>query len=248
MEVAATARALGAEVAVVEPLATPLGRVAGPVLGEAVRSLHEAHGVSVRTGVGVSGFVGSAHVEGVVLDGGETLPADVVLVAIGVEPATEWLEGSGLSLDHGVVCDATLTAAPGVVAVGDVARFPHALARGPVRLEHWTNAAEHGAHAARTLLAAPGDAPAYEGVPYFWSDQFDAKLQAIGIPGPDDDVVVVDGSIASGRFVACHGREGSLVAVTGVGMPRRIVSYRALLERASSLEDAVALAESLRTG
>ncbi len=247
MEVAATARALGSEVTVVEPLATPLGRVAGPVLGEAVRTLHEAHGVDVRTGTSVAGFAGAERVEGVVVDGGETIAADVVLVAIGVEPETAWLEGSGVTLDRGVVCDATLAAAPGVVAAGDVARFPHPLAAAPVRLEHWTNAAEHGTHAAATLLAPPGLATAYDAVPYFWSDQFGVKIQAVGLPGPDDEVVVVDGSVASARFVACHARDGALVAASCVGMPRRLMAFRALLERPSSLDDALALAASLRS-
>lgn len=241
LEAAATARSSGADVTVVESLATPLGRVVGPLVGGAVRALHERHGVQVLTGAGVAGFVGGERVEAVRLDGGALVPADAVLVAIGVDPAVAWLDGSGIVLDDGVVCDATLQAAPGVVAAGDVARFPHPLAEASVRLEHWTNAAEQGSHVATTLLAAPGRAEPFAPVPYFWSDQYDAKIQAIGLPGPDDDVVVVDGSIASGRFVACFGREARLVAALGFGRPRQLTAFRPLLQRGASLAEGVAL-------
>jgi len=247
MEVAATARASGADVTVVEPLAVPLGRVVGPVAGEAVRSLHEQNGVTIRSGTGVATFVGADRLEGVTLDDGETIAADVGLVAIGVDPETRWLEGSGLVLDRGVVCDETLRAAPGVVAAGDVARFPHPLSPGTVRLEHWTNAAEHGAHAASTLLAGSRRAVPYTAVPYFWSDQFGAKIQAIGLPEPDDEIVVVAGSPQSGRFVACHGRDGVLCAVLGISMPRALMALRPLLLRRSRLADAVELGASLKT-
>lgn len=238
MEVAATARGRGLEVTVVEPLATPLGRVVGPLIGAAVRTLHERHGVTVRAGVGVEGFSGAAHVEAVRLDDGTSVPADLVLVAIGAEPATDWLEGSGLALDRGLLCEATLLAGPNVAAAGDVARFPHELAEAPVRLEHWTNAAEQGLHAGRVLLAPRGDAPVFRSVPYFWSDQYDVKIQAIGLPGPDDEVVVVDGSIDEGRFVACYGREGRLIAALGFGRPRQLMAFRPLLESDATLADA----------
>jgi 3-phenylpropionate/trans-cinnamate dioxygenase ferredoxin reductase subunit len=241
MEVAATARTAGVAVTVVEPLATPLGRVVGSLVGGAVRTLHERHGVEVVTGTGVARFLGDEQVEGVALEDGTVVPADVVLVAIGVEPETSWLEGSGLTIDRGVVCDATLQAAPGVVVAGDLVRFPHPLAEATVRLEHWTNASEQGAHAARTLLADPDHAEAFAPVPYFWSDQFDVKIQAIGLPGPDQDVVVVEGAPESGRFVACFGREGRLVAALGFGRPRQLMGFRPLLEAGASLDEAVGL-------
>ncbi|HXZ83111.1 MAG TPA: FAD-dependent oxidoreductase [Acidimicrobiales bacterium] len=238
MEVAATARGLGAEVTVVEPQPAPLARVVGPLVGRALTEAHAEHGVRLRTGVGVTALVGESRVEGVRLDDGSLIAADVVLVAVGVVPETGWLEGSGLDLADGVRCGPSLLAAPGVVAAGDVARWPHPLAGGLIRLEHRTNAAEQGAHAAASLLAGPG-APAFTSVPYFWSDQFDLKIQSIGIPGPLDEVRVVAGSIAERRFVACYGRAGRLSAVVAFGRPRQLMAFRGLLERRAPLEEAL---------
>lgn len=239
MEVAATARALGAEVTVVEPQPTPLARVVGPLVGRAIAEVHADHGVNVRTGVGVEGLVGEGSVTGVRLGDGTLVGADVVLVAIGVVPETAWLAGSGLDLSDGVLCAPTLFAAPGVVAAGDVARWPHPLAAGTVRLEHRTNAAEQGAHAASSLLAGTGATP-FASVPYFWSDQFDLKIQAIGIPAPGDEVHVVAGTIAERRFVACYGRDGRLSAAVGFNSPRQLMGFRALLDRRATLPEALA--------
>ena len=240
MEVAATARGLGAEVTVVEPQATPLARVAGPLIGRTIAEIHADHGVDLRVGVGVAGLVGDRHVEGVRLDDGSLLAADVVLVAVGVIPGTAWLEGAGLELADGVVCAPTLLAGPGVAAAGDLARWPHPLADGTVRLEHRTNAAEQGAHAAASLLAGEG-AAAFRSVPYFWSNQFDAKIQSIGLPVATDEVRVVAGSIAARRFVACYGRNGRLSAVVGFNSPRQLMGFRELLDRGAMFEEALAL-------
>ena len=239
MEVAATARGLGAEVTVVEPQAAPLLRVLGPLIGGVIGEVHADHGVDVRTGVGVADLVGGDHVEAVRLDDGSLVGADVVLVAVGVVPETAWLAGSGLELADGVVCAPTLLAAPGVAAAGDIARWPPAPGEGTVRLEHRTNAAEQGVHAAASLLAGAG-ATAFVPVPYFWSDQFDAKIQSIGIPEGTDDVVVVAGSPAARRFVACFGRAGLLSAVVGLNSPRQLMGFRALLERRATLAEALA--------
>ena len=123
----------------------------------------------------------------------------MVVVGIGVVPEVGWLDGSGLSIDNGVVCDEALFAADRVVAAGDVARWHHPSSGGLLRVEHWTNAAEGGAAAARNLLAGSADAVAYDPVPFFWSDQYDTKIQVIGLPGPDDEVVVVEGSVGRGQ-------------------------------------------------
>src|SRR5207245_9167245 len=119
--------------------------------------------------------------------------AGIVGVGVGVVPATDWLEGSGLTLDNGVVCDETLLAAPGIVAAGDVARWPNPMFDGELmRLEHWTNAAEQGVAAARRLLVAEGEQPeAYAPVPFVWSDQYDRKMQTVGQFRGDDDMEVV---------------------------------------------------------
>jgi 3-phenylpropionate/trans-cinnamate dioxygenase ferredoxin reductase subunit len=241
MEVAATARDLGAEVTVVEPQPTPLARVVGPLVGRAIAEVHADHGVKVQTGVGVEGLVGEGSVTGVRLADGTLVEADVVLVAIGVVPETAWLAGSGLDVSDGVLCAPTLLAAPGVAAAGDVARWPHPLAGGTVRLEHRTNAAEQGAHAASSLLAGTG-ATSYASVPYFWSDQFDIKIQSIGIPAAGDEVHVVAGTLAKRRFVACYGRDGRFSAAVGFNSPRQLMGFRALLDRRATLLEALAVA------
>ncbi len=244
-EVAATCHGRGLEVTVLEALSVPLAKALGEEMGAACAALHERHGVRLRTGTGVAGLQtegeGSARrVTGVELADGTVEPADVVVVGIGVEPTTDWLEGSGLELRDGVVTDATLHAADVVVVAGDVARWPDEQGGTDLRLEHWTNAAEQGVHAARSLLAGRAGATPYRPVPYFWSDQYDMKIQVLGLPGPDDEVVVVDGTVENGRFVALYGGGGRLTAALGFGRPRQLMGYRRLLEDRTSFDEALA--------
>ncbi len=231
-----------ARVTVVEALPQPLARVLGEEMGATCGALHRAHDVELRTGVGVAGLrpaSDGAAVDGVELDDGSVLDADVVVVGIGVVPTTAWLDHTGLELANGIVCDATLHAADDVVVAGDVARWFDQGVDALVRIEHWTNAAEQGVAAARSLLAGRAGAEAYVPVPYFWSDQYDVKIQVIGHPGPDDEVVVVDGSLSEGRFVALYGRDGRLRAALGFSRPRQLMGYRPLLEAGASFDDAL---------
>lgn len=239
-EVAATCRGRGLDVTVIEALPVPLVRAVGPVMGAVLGSLHADHGVEVRTGVGVAGFEGSGRVERVRLADGSAVGADVVVVGVGVRPETAWLEGSGLTLADGVVCDETCTAAPGVVAAGDVARWVNPRF-GEMRVEHWTNATEQGAAAARSLLAqAAGREPEpYAPVPYFWSDQYGLKIQYVGHSQPEDEVVVVDGSPAERRFVAVYGHDGRVAAALAIGRPRLLMTYRNLIARGAAWEEAI---------
>jgi NADPH-dependent 2,4-dienoyl-CoA reductase/sulfur reductase-like enzyme len=260
LEVAATARRLGAEVTVVEPLEIPLGRVLGPVAGSACELMHREEGVRFHLQTVIeavdAGEAGEAQPLRCHLSNGQTLECDAILVGIGAAPSLGWLDGSGLSAGpDGIVCDATLLAGPGVVVAGDVARWPlplHTAAPAPaaetVRVEHRTNAAEQGGYAAQTLLAhlglAPAVAPAEEpsyAVPYVWSDQYNVKIQVLGLPRPDDEVIVVEGDPAERRFLALHGRGGRLVGVVGFARPRHVMSLRPFLDRAASLEEAAAL-------
>jgi NADPH-dependent 2,4-dienoyl-CoA reductase/sulfur reductase-like enzyme len=179
-------------------------------------------------------------VNGVELDDATVVPADVVLVAIGVVPSTDWLDGSGLEVRDGIVVDATLHATDDIVAAGDVARWYDESLGGEVRIEHWTNASEQGVAAARDLLAGRAHAPSYVPVPYFWSDQYDVRIQVLGSPRPDDEVVVVDGSVPERRFVAAYGRNGRLTGALGFSMPRQLMCYRQLLERGASFDEALA--------
>jgi NADPH-dependent 2,4-dienoyl-CoA reductase/sulfur reductase-like enzyme len=243
-EVASTCLDLGCAVTVLEGLDVPLERSLGPVVGAACGTLHTDAGVDLRTGVGVAAVrpPGEGKDEGaagrVELADGTSVAADVVVVGIGVAPATDWLAGSGLVLDDGVMCDGSLFAADGVVAIGDLARFPfHDL---PTRIEHWQMATDMGRAAADSLLAGRAHAPLFEPVPYFWSDQYQVKLQMLGHPAADDEVVVVDGTLESHRFVALYGRGAVLTGALAIGRPRLLMSYRPLLAAGSSFEAALA--------
>ena len=239
-EVAATARGRGLEVTMVEALPQPLSRVLGDEMGAVCAEVHREHGVDLRTGVGVESIEGDGRVELVRLSDGSVVEADVVVVGIGVIPNTEWLEGSGLELDNGVVCDATCLAAPGVTAAGDVARWPNQRFDEVMRVEHWDNAVEQGAHAARRLLVDDAEAEPFTPVPWFWSDQYDRKIQMAGRIRPDDDMVIVTGSVAERRFAAVYGRAGRLVGVLGFNRPRHVMQYKTLIEQGVSFDEAVA--------
>jgi NADPH-dependent 2,4-dienoyl-CoA reductase/sulfur reductase-like enzyme len=252
LEVAATARQRGCEVTVLEGLPSPLVRALGAELGPVVAAVHGRHGIDVRCGVQVSGFDGGdGGVRGVVLAGGEVVPAEVVVVGVGVTPSTGWLQGSGLQLGDGIVCDAALQAAPWVWAAGDCARWPNLLFGDPasgeeMRVEHWTNAAEQGAHAARNVMAvANGEVPSpYSAVPFFWSDQFESRIQFVGRAHSDDEVHVFAGS-TDGAFAALYGHGGRLRGVLGVSMPKMVMPFRALLSARAGWDVAMATAAAM---
>ncbi len=229
-EVAATCRGRGLAVSLVEAGAAPLGRVLPGAVGSFVTELHLDHGVDVRVGVGVAGIEqDGGRVRAVRLADGAEIPTDVVVVGIGVAPATSWLEGSGLVLDDGVVCDETCLAAAGIVAAGDVARWPNPRFGTSMRVEQWENAVEQGEHAARRLLAELGQGGAVEpfsSLPWFWSDQFDRKLQMAGHPAASDEVEIVEGSTAERRFVALFREGDRCTGVLGVNRPRHVMQAR----------------------
>ena len=240
-EVAATCRGRGLDATVLEMLPVPMARAVGPVVGDVCGQLHRDHGVDLRCGVTVTGFEGRERVELVRLSDGSAIDAELVMVGVGVVPATDWLEGSGLTVDDGVVCDATCLAAPGIVAAGDVARWPNPLFDDEsMRVEHWTNATEQGVAAARRLLAEDSAAEPFAPVPFVWSDQYDVKIQVVGCIHPDDEVVVADGSFAERRFVALYGRGDRLVGALGFSRPRVVMQYRRMIAERASWTDALA--------
>lgn len=241
-EVAATARELGLDVTMIEALPVPLGRVLGEEMGALCGAIHRDHGVDLRLGVGVDGFEGHQRVERVRLSDGSAVDADVVIVGVGVVPNTAWLGGSGLAIDNGVVCDATCLAAPRVTAAGDVARWPNHRFDEVARVEHWDHAIDMGAHAARRLLQSDREAVPFTPVPFFWSDQYDRKIQLAGRPRPDDELHVATGSLAERRFAALYGRAGKLVAVLGINRPRHVAQFRQLIVDGASFDDALAFA------
>jgi 3-phenylpropionate/trans-cinnamate dioxygenase ferredoxin reductase component len=243
-EIAATCRSRGLDVTVLEMLPQPMVRGLGPELGAVLAAIHRDHGVDLRTSVQVDTIEddGAGGVRGVRLGDGSVVAADVVVVGVGVVPETDWLKGSGLAIDNGVVCDETCSAAPGIVAAGDVARWPNALFDGErMRLEHWTNATEQGVHAARRLL---GHEDPFAPVPFVWSDQYDRKIQTVGRVTADADVHVAHGTLAERQFVALFGGGGRLVGALGFNRPRLVMQYRRIIAERGSWDDALQLAES----
>ncbi|CAB4886225.1 unannotated protein [freshwater metagenome] len=243
LEVAATARLLGNDVVVLEGAAAPLVRGLGGEMGLAVTQLHADHGVAIRCGVQVLGIEPAGSGLVVRLGDGDSVVSDLIVVGIGVSPTTQWLEGSGLTLRDGVVCDATLNAGvPGVYAAGDIVRWPNAQFDGEeMRVEHWTNASEQGLAVARNLVAVGrGDQPvAYSSVPFFWSEQYGTRIQFIGRAAGDDDVRVVKGGVSERSFLALYGSKGRLRGALGVAMAKPVMQCRKLLLENMSFDDAI---------
>jgi len=251
-EVASSCRKRGIEVTLVEAMPLPLERILGAEMGRVCAQVHIENGVDLRLGTGVLQLEtetvdGVEKVVGVALTDGTSVAAEVVVVGIGVTLNVDWLEGSGLTLDDGVVCDNTLLAAPGVVAAGDIARYPSARFGRMLRVEHWETAIAGGEAAARRLLAeANGETPAvFDPIPWFWSDQYDRKIQLAGRPMPTDTCVVVHGSTDEFRFVALYGDGDRLTGVLGMNRPRHVVQLRALFEEGASFSEACDRAATL---
>jgi 3-phenylpropionate/trans-cinnamate dioxygenase ferredoxin reductase subunit len=230
-EVAATAAGLGCAVAVVEPLAVPMERALGVEMGTALRRVHERRGVRFLLGRTVVAIGASdaapTRVGAVVLDDGSELAADVVVESVGSLPNVEWLDGNGLDLSDGVLCDGQLRTGghPDVVAVGDVARFPNPrfddVAR---RVEHWSMPTDAAKRAAATVIAhlngEPPDREPFAPIPTFWSDQFGVRLQSAGMPALADAVDVVEGNLdALDAGVAVEYRLGRRVVGTATAGP-----------------------------
>jgi len=217
-EAAATARRLGAEVTLLEPAPVPLAHAVGAEVGRMLARVHRDEGVDLRCGTAVT----EVTEDGVLLASGEVVEADEVLVAIGSVPNTAWLDGSGLAVGDGVVCDAYGEAARNVYAAGDVARWYNPLFEASMRIEHRTNAAEMGMAVARNLLAPEARRP-FAPVPYFWSDQYDMKVQAYGFLRGHDEVAVVEGALAERRFVAVYRTAERVSGALAVGMPPKAI-------------------------
>ncbi|WP_068187604.1 FAD-dependent oxidoreductase [Mycobacterium sp. UM_CSW] len=227
-EVAASLRSLGVDVVLVEPQPTPLAAILGEQIGQLVARLHRDEGVDVRLGLGVAEVRGEGHVDTVVLTDGTELAADLVVVGIGSRPATEWLEGSGVDVDNGVICDeAGRTSAPNVWALGDVASWRDTTGH-QARVEHWSNVADQARVVVPAMLGQ--DVPSAVVVPYFWSDQYDVKIQCLGEPEATDTVHLVEDD--GRKFLAYYERDGVLVGVVGGGMPGKVMKVRAKIAAA----------------
>lgn len=242
-EVAASCRMLGLDVTVVEPLPALMHRGLGSAAGAFVTEVFRAEGVRVVTGVGVESVFGSEAVEGVRMADGELLEAEVVVLGLGVAPNTGWLQDSGLVIGDGVVCDENLRAAERVVACGDVARWPSRRAGEAVRVEHWENAVTSARHAALALVGALEPGVAYDPVPWFWSDQFDMKIQMVGFASDRHEESVLVADPDRRRFLSVRSDGGIVTAAVGVGMSRVVPKLRPLIERGVDVTTVRRLAE-----
>src|SRR5205823_5040546 len=196
-EVAASARQMGADVAMVATSPVPLRHAIGPELGEFYREVHVERGVEMHLGIGVRALRGNGSVSEVVLADGRTLPADLVVAGLGVVPRDELADAAGLTLDNGVLTSEHLAAsAPGVFAAGDVANAWHPTLQRHIRLEHWSSALNQGPVAASNML---GRATPYEKIPYFYSDQYDIGMEYSG-HATEWDRVVFRGDPGSREF------------------------------------------------
>ncbi|MGW0595001.1 NAD(P)/FAD-dependent oxidoreductase [Streptosporangium sp. NPDC002607] len=223
-EIAATACGMGLDVTLAGLGHAVMADQLGGLVGTALTSLHAGRGVRLRLGVAAEALTGDdGRVTGVRLASGESLPADAVVVAIGSRPATGWLDGSGLAIGDGVECDSRCRAAPGVYAVGDVASWHHEGLGRRLRLENRTNAVEQAQIVAANIL---GEDRPYVPIPYFWTDQYDVKIQAHGFLTPEAQVNVIEGAPEENRFVAHYSVGGHITGVLGWNMAKAARVHR----------------------
>ncbi|CAM3591866.1 NAD(P)/FAD-dependent oxidoreductase [Smaragdicoccus niigatensis] len=224
-EFASAAVKYGASVTIVEAQATPLAHILGEGVGRQLAGLHALNGVTVLAGEQVSGFLGTDRVTGVELASGRTLPADLVVIGIGTQTNSEWLADSGVPISNGVECDENLRVPgfPEIFAAGDIALRQHPIYQTPVRIEHWTNAGEHGGIVAAAIMGAPS--PTSQ-PPYVWSDQYGRRIQIIGRPSLGH-VAVTRGSADEPGFLAVYANaEGICVGAVILDDPRMMLRCR----------------------
>jgi NADPH-dependent 2,4-dienoyl-CoA reductase/sulfur reductase-like enzyme len=240
-ELASSARRLGAHVTMIDGAPVPLVRAVGVDTGRRLSALHAHFGTELSCDVRIAAIEGHGHVSTVVLSNGARLPADVVVVSVGAEPATSWLDGSGVAVnpaDGAIVCDALLrTSVPGVYAAGDVAEWPNRAIGARMRQENWSSASEQGAVAGRNAVT-PDSPVAHESVPYFWSDWYGQRIQFVGT-ADSDDVEFHELSTGQGGFVALFRQQGRLVGAATCNGQRLIMKYRRLIRDGASYDDAL---------
>ncbi len=244
LEVAAVCRQLGLEVTVIEMAERVMSRVVSPQISAFYQQEHARHGVSLRLATGITGFVGEDRVRGVVTSANDTIEADFVLVGVGIEPVTDLADEAGLQVDNGVVVDdRCLTGDADIYAVGDCTSHPNSIYGRRVRLESVHNALEQAKTAASNIC---GEEQHYSQVPWFWSDQYDLKLQIAGLSQGFDDTVI-RGDPAQRSFACCYLRDNLLIALDAVNSPRdfmqakNLVAERKPVDRSRLADPAVAL-------
>jgi len=249
LEVAATARVLGLDVTVIEAASAPLTRVLGATGGQVITDIHRSRGVDFRFDARVTGIVGDSRVTAVeiqTLAGTATLAADSVVVGVGAVPRTEWLTGSGVHVEEGVVCDARgRTSAADVYAAGDVSRWLNELTGAHVRMEQWQTAIEQGGIVGDALTADLGTSDvrprSWASVPYFWSDQYDHKIQFCGAPG----AVWESRQTERGWVACCAADETTLSGILAIDGPVALARGRRKVAAKAPWREAVAWLEAL---
>jgi 3-phenylpropionate/trans-cinnamate dioxygenase ferredoxin reductase subunit len=240
LECASVASVLGCKVVVLEAMERLMGRVVSPVLSDYYRDLHQGRGVDVRLGAAVTEIVGQdGRVTGVRCGDGSVVPADLVVIGIGILANDDLARAAGLACDRGIIVDAHLrTTDPVIYAIGDCAAFPHPMADALVRLESVQNAIDQGKTVADAIM---GDAKPYAAVPWFWSDQYEIKLQIVGLTQNYDDTVTL-GDVGAGRFSVLYFRDGTMIGIDSVNMPSDHVVGRKLFGAGKSVSIDVARA------
>ncbi|HEX2639520.1 MAG TPA: FAD-dependent oxidoreductase [Pyrinomonadaceae bacterium] len=231
MEAAASLRQRGTSVTVIAPDRVPFEKVFGHEIGAMFRRVHESHSVAFRLGESVKGFTGNGKVVGVQLASGETIAADLVVVGIGVRPATDFITGVELHKDGGVIADKNLRIGPEIYAAGDIVHFPDARTGETTRIEHWRTAEQQGRIAAHNMAGKLTD---YAAVPFFWTTQFDATLNYVG-HAKDWEEIIVDGDVAKKEFVAYYVKDGRIAAVAGMNRDRELAELQELMRRDGEL-------------
>jgi len=242
-EIAAVAAQLGVDVVIASNTSALLGHALGSEVGEQVTAFHLSKGIRLRTGHAARVkclLSNKRQITGIAFENGEAEAADLVVVAIGSDPAVDWLRSSGLQLDDGVHCAPDCSAAPNVYAAGDVARWHNLLFDSAMRTEHRTNATDQALHVVNRII--DGDRTPYTPVPYFWSDQFTLKLQAHGHLRRHDEVRIIEGSVAEGRMVALYRKRETLCGVLAIGAAKALRQWRGHVAAQMTWDDATSLA------
>jgi NADPH-dependent 2,4-dienoyl-CoA reductase/sulfur reductase-like enzyme/nitrite reductase/ring-hydroxylating ferredoxin subunit len=237
MEAAAALTKRGLTVTVVGSRSIPLERQLGPEIGGMLQEVHKEHGVAFRLGRTPVRLEGDSKAQAVVLDNGEVLPADLVVVGLGINPATQMLQGIELNLDGSVSVDRQMRVTEGFYAAGDVARFPDWRDGSPIRIEHWRLAEQHGRVAAHNLA---GRKVQYAGVPFFWSEQFDLFLQYVGYASTWDEVIF-HGELVTRNFLGYYLKGDRVMAAVGLQHDRQLAALSELMRM-----DQVPSAEEVR--
>ncbi len=226
MEAASSLTQRGIKVTVVAPGSVPFEKILGKDIGTMFQKLHESNGVTFQMGTKVLQFEGNGKVETAILENGETLNADLVVVGIGVQPVTEFLQGVELNeKDNSVNVDEYLQAADNLYVAGDIARFPYAATGEPTRIEHWRLAQQHGRIAARNMV---GEKVKFDNVPFFWSGQFDVKLRYAGHAESFDDIII-QGNLEEQEFLAFYVKDNKILAVAGSQHDKDIAAITELM-------------------